>query len=85
MQISNFNYTHKTGTDILDWYFYAEVTVTTKRFLRKPVVEVKQIYSTYPCSWRWVDTGKIVPHVSNLVHAFEAKHGKALHQIKFSN
>lgn len=75
MKISNFVYLEKTGKNVFDAVYYANVDVTTGFFFKK--TETRKIAKDF-VNWYFVDSGEFTPmfDVETLARAYEAKNGK---------
>ena len=79
MVISDFELIEVLGSTPINWKFRASITVTTKRLLRKPVVEKRPVYKTFGGFWYFSDSGENAPdEVRCLARLLEAKEGKEL-------
>jgi len=79
MELSNFKLLEVINDSPLSRKYRASVTVTTKRFLRKAIVEHREIYRKYGHSWYFKDNGEYAPDsVDKLVRKLEAEKGKKL-------
>ncbi len=79
MNVSDFKLIDVIGTSCLDWKFKAVVTVTTKRFMRKPLTEKREVFKTYAGRWYYIETGEYAgSEVASLCRALEARKGKDL-------
>ena len=79
MVISDFELIEVLGSNETIWAFKARVAVTTKRFLRKPVVGKRLVYKTFWGGWYFPDSGEDAPvQVARLARELEIKEGKFL-------
>ena len=70
MKIDSFALIEKRGNSFLNYCFKATVTVETGVFFKKK--KNIEVFRSYGCHWRFVDTGKFTPDL--LVEELEASY-----------
>ena len=79
MEISDFKLVDVIGNSPTTWKFKAVVTITTKRFFRKQIIEKREVFRSYTSRWYFIDNGEFAPNtVNDLERGLEVEKGKEL-------
>lgn len=74
MIITNFKFLKRTGTNALNWEFWAEVDCIEGMWWWEKT-KTRMVHKTYAGNWHFVDNGQWCPGytVSNMYRAWEAQ------------